>query len=167
MRTFTAYYHFCKDDKSKTRLNCVASTENYLPFELLRTDREQKETPKRSRIKIGDLLVYLTDRPDRFRQSWKFASKSITTRDGTNLSSVYIGHKSANMVLGYGDFYSTSDGLIFIIKDVQTENGYIQKGGSVEVYIAPKQAFHIKDICMMVAKGVYTAEFEHLKKNAR
>ena len=71
------------------------------------------------------------------------------------------------MVLGYGDFYSTSDGLIFIIKDVQTENGYIQKGGSVEVYVAPKQAFHIKDICFMVAKGEYKAEFEHLRKNAR
>ena len=168
MKTFTSYYHFYKDDKSKTRLNCVASTENYLPFELLRSTREQRETPKRSKIKIGDLLVYLTDRPEKFRQSWKSASKSITAKDGTNLSSIYtIGNKPTNVVLGYGDFHNTSDGLIFIIKDVQTENGYIQKGGSIEVYVAPKQAFHIKDICSMVAKGAYNAEFEHLRRNAR
>ncbi len=65
MSILTDYYCFQKiAAKSKTRLDCIASTGSYPELEEKRVSKANKATEKRDATKLGSLICYYGDVPD-------------------------------------------------------------------------------------------------------
>lgn len=131
----TDYYRFEKKSlKSKTRLDCSASTMSYPEFEEKRCSKSAKATDKRDATEVGDLVIYLGDVPEQFGGNAKRkADKSITIK-GKNLSSVFVPDPTNNY--GFGDVRGTTDALLFVFDDLKINDGTIVQGGALEVYVA-------------------------------
>ena len=134
MSILTDYYCFEKVAlKSKTRLDCTASTRSYPEFEDKRATKPTKGTDKRDATNIGDLVIYLGDVPEQFGcNAQRKADKSISIK-GKNLSSVYVPDITNNYA--YGDVKGTADALLFVFDDMQIVDGCIISG-AVEVFVA-------------------------------
>lgn len=134
MSILTDYYCFEKVAlKSKTRLDCTASTMSYPEFEDKRATKPTKGTDKRDATNIGDLIIYLGDVPEQFGgNAQRKTDKSISIK-GKNLSSVYVPDITNNYA--YGDVKGTADALLFVFDDMQIVDGCIISG-AVEVFVA-------------------------------
>ena len=129
------YYSFEKIAlKSKTRLDCVASTGSYPEFEDKRASKPTKANEKRDATNVGDLIIYLGDVPEQFSgNAQRKADKSLTIK-GKNLSSVYVPDPTSNY--GYGDVKGTADALLFVFDGMKIINGVISAGAAIEVFVA-------------------------------
>ena len=134
MSILTDCYRFEKVAfKSKTRLDCTASTGSYPEFEDKRATRPTKGTDKRDATNIGDLVIYLGDVPEQFGgNAQRKADKSLTIK-GKNLSSIFVPDLTNSFA--YGDVRGTTDALLFVFDNLVIVDGCIISGG-LDVFVA-------------------------------
>ena len=165
MSILTDCYIFKKiATKSKTRLDCVASTESYPEFEEKRSTRQTRETEKRDGLAIGDLIVYFGDVPEVFGGSvHRKADKSLTIK-GKNLSSIFVPDPSNNYA--YGDVRGTADALIFVFRGFDLVNGEIKKGASLQVFVARGKSKDRIPLYNLLCDGALDDEMQDLRDKA-
>jgi len=150
--------------KSKTRLDCVASTESYQEFEEKRATRANKATEKRDATSIGDLVVYFGDVPEQFGGNvHRKADKSISIK-GKNLSSVYVPDPSNNFA--YGDVRGTADALLFAFEGFDLVDGEIQAGATLKVFVARGQSKNRVPLYNLLSDGGLDEEMADLQDRA-
>lgn len=166
MSILTDYYRFERlATKSKTRLDCVASTGSYPEFEEKRTTKANKATEKRDATELGSLVCYYGDVPEVFGGNvHRKADKAITIK-GKNLSSVYVPDPSTNF--GYGDVRGTADALLFVFENMEVANGAISQGGKLEVFIARGQGKNRVALYNLLSDGELEDEINELRQSAR
>jgi hypothetical protein len=162
----TDYYRFSRlATKSKTRMDCVASSQTYDPLEDKRADKETRSTEKRDGTQVGDLVVYFGDVPENFGGDvHRKADKSLTAK-GKNLSSIFVPDPSNN--IGYGDMRGETDALIFVFKDLLTANGRILDGGELEVFVARGYSKNKIAIFNAVENGELDEEMSQMRAMAK
>lgn len=165
MSVLTDYYVFEKiATKSKTRLDCTASTMSYPEFETQRATKSNKATEKRDATNTGDLLIYFGDVPEQFGGNiHRKADKAITIK-GKNLSSVYVPDPSNNF--GYGDVRGTADALLFVFDGVEVINGAIPTGAAIEVFIARGKSKDRVPLYNLLTDGELDEEMSELRARA-
>ena len=139
----TDYYKFqhLPDCKSKTRMDCTASTKSYNEFETLRSKR-------------GELFIYFGDTPENFHAHAKRKSDKAITKT-KNISSVFI--PDVNLPFAYGDVKGTPDAIL-IEKDVDNT--------TLEIFVARGQKNNRINIWQMISGGELDDEMSGLKKRA-
>lgn len=164
-KIFSECYIFVKTaKKAKTRLDCIACTGGYAGFETLRATKQQRETPNRDALNIGDLICYINKRPEHFRDTMGTPSVIMTRRGGTNLSTIYV--PDIRRGIGYGDFVNTKDAIIFNLRDISMKNGRIGPNAMIEVYIARGKGIYAPDLCSRVMQGQFHTELVALRQKA-
>ncbi|MDR1552591.1 MAG: hypothetical protein LBS69_03890 [Prevotellaceae bacterium] len=139
----TDYYKFVHlpDCKSKMRLDCTASTQNYNEFETLRN-------------KHRELFVYFGDVPDNFKADVKRkADKAIT--HGKNISSVFV--PDITLPYAYGDVRDTADCILIIFNADYT---------TLEIFVARGQKNHCLNLWQMLSGGELDTEISEIKARA-
>jgi hypothetical protein len=165
MSILTDYYCFQRvATKSKTRLDCIASTAGYPEFEEKRATRTTKATEKRDATNEGGLVIYFGDVPEQFgEKAQRKADKSITMK-GKNLSSVYVPDPSNNFA--YGDVKGTADALLFVFDKLAVIDGTIQAGATIEVFIARGKSKDRVPLYNLLADGGLDDEMNELRAKA-
>lgn len=165
MSILTDYYRFERlATKSKTRLDCVASTGSYPEFEEKRAAKANKATEKRDATEIGDLVIYFGDVPEVFGGAvHRKADKAITLK-GKNLSSVYVPDPTSNF--GFGDVRGTTDALLFVFENMEVANGAISQGGKLEVFISRGQSKNRVPLYNLLTDGELDDEMNDLRQRA-
>lgn len=158
----TDYYKFSKvATKAKGRFDCVASTQSYEEFECRRTRKEQKETAKRDGYKLGALLCYYGNRPEKFGGAK--TDKSLTM-GSSNVTSIYVPDVTSNV--GYGDVKETSDAVLFVVEVTETSNG-VEQGSTLEVFVARGQRNNKQNLYSMFVDGLLDDEAATLRERAK
>jgi hypothetical protein len=138
-----AYYCFVKSTgKSKTRFDVIASTANYEPFESLTNAK-------------GELFLYLTDIPDRFRADVKRKADKNLSAKGRNVSSVFV--PDLNLLYAYGDVRATTDAIVVVFNTEYT---------SFEIFIAKGRRNNRLGLYQMLCDGELQYEIEALRSKA-
>lgn len=165
MSILTDYYRFERvATKSKTRLDCVASTGSYPEFEEKRATRTSKATDKRDATEAGSLVIYYGDVPELYGGDvHRKADKAITIK-GKNLSSVYV--PDPNSAYAYGDVNSTTDALLFVFDNLKVANGIIS-GGGLEVFVARGKSKDRIPLYNLLTDGELDEEMNELRQRAR
>lgn len=160
----TDYYRFERIAlKSKTRMDCTASTGSYPEFEEKRATQVTRASEKRDATNVGDLVIYYLNVPNTFGGDvHNKADKSITIK-GKNLSSVFVPEPESGFA--YGDFKGTADALLFVI-DLNTIDGVIQAGGVIEVFIARGASKDRVPLYNLLADGGLDEEIDILRQQA-
>jgi len=141
----TDYYKFERlpDCKSKTRMDCTASTQHYNEFEAMRNKREE-------------LFIYFGNVPDQFKTDIKRkADKAITSSKGKNISSIFI--PDVTLPFAYGDVKNTFDCILIINNPDYTE---------LEIFVARGQKNNRINLWQMLSDGELDNEISELKKAA-
>jgi len=161
----TDYYRFERTKfKSKTRLDCVSSTKTYPQFEEKRAETNTKETSKIDATNIGDLVIYYGNVPERFSANAKRkAGKSISLK-GKSISSVYVPDPESEFA--YGDFKGTKDAILFCLKDVSIVDGWVQKGCTLEIFIARGRSRDCLPLYNLLCDGGLNEEMQNLRQKA-
>ncbi len=164
MSILTDYYRFERiATKSKTRLDCTASTASYPEFEEKRSTKEYRATEKRDATEAGALVIYFGDVPDQFGGNvHRKADKAITIK-GKNLSSIYV--PDPNTPFGYGDVRGTADALLFVFENLEVANGIIL-GGGVEVFVARGKSKDRVPLYNLLTDGELDDEMNELRQRA-
>jgi len=139
----TDYYKFehLQSTKSKSRLDCTASTGSYTELEMLRN-------------KKGYLFVYVADVPDSFGGNTKRkADKAITKTK--NISSVYVPDIEKN--LAYGDIRGTQDAIL-IVKTTDYK--------FMEIFVARGQKNNRVQLYNLFSDGELDDEMRKLRKQS-
>jgi|WetSurMetagenome_2_1015567.scaffolds.fasta_scaffold08895_8 hypothetical protein len=127
------------------RFDCVASTGNYEPFELIAQKARNKS-----------FFVYYGNVPEGFVEDAKRgADKAIT--NGKNISSVYVPDLD-NSLYGYGDTKNTDDALLFLFSD-----DYKQ----LEIFVARGLKNNVKGLYTLFIDGELDEEIDLLRKAAK
>jgi hypothetical protein len=165
MSILTDYYRFERiASKSKTRLDCTASTGSYPELEEKRATKANKATDKRDATEVGNLVIYLGDVPEQFGGDvHRKADKAITIK-GKNLSSVYV--PDPNTPFGYGDVRGTADALLFVFENMEIVNGTISQGAAIEVFIARGKSKDRVPLFNLVCDGELDEEMSELRARA-
>ena len=142
----TDYYKMAKlpTCKSKLRMDCIASTGSYDPFET----RANKTREKRFKFYFGDT-------PEQFKGEAKRKSGMAIT-DTSNITSVYAPDLE-NPLRGYGDMKGTQDALLFL---------FAEDYKSVEVFVARGLRNESVNLFIKYADGELDEEIEALRKRA-
>ncbi len=143
---FSDYYKMKTLKVTKShRLDCVASTGDYEPFEM-----------RASRSRDKRFHCYHNDVPQRFSaNALRKASYAIT--DGNNISSVYI-PDTEQPLKGYGDMKGTNDALLFL---------YSPDYNELEIFVARGGKHHVKNLSALFLDGELDWEMEELRKKAK
>lgn len=165
MSILTDYYCFERiATKSKTRMDCTASTKSYPEFEEKRATKANKATEKRDATEVGDLIVYFGDMPDAFGlDAHRKADKAITLK-GKNLSSVFVPDPSTNYA--YGDVRGTADALLFVFDGVEVVDGLIPNGAAIEVFVARGKSKDRVPLYNLLSDGALDEEMSELRAKA-
>ena len=165
MSILTDYYLFERiATKSKSRMDCTASTGSYPDFEEKRATKANKATEKRDATELGSLIVYYADVPEVFGGDiHRKADKAITIK-GKNLSSVYVPDPSGNF--GYGDVRGTADALLFVFDNLEIVNGTISAGAKMEVFIARGKSKDRVPLFNLLSDGELDEEMSELRAKA-
>ncbi len=165
MSILTDYYKFERvATKSKTRLDCVASTRSYPEFEDNRATRANRATEKRDATNMGALVIYYGDVPEQFGGNvHRKADKSITIK-GKNLSSIYVPDPSNN--LAYGDVRATADSVLFVFDGFGVVNNEILSGSTIEIFVARGKSKDRLALYNLFSDGELDDEMNDLRKRA-
>ena len=165
MSILTDYYCFERvATKSKSRMDCTASTGSYPEFEEKRAAKPNKATEKRDATNIGDLVIYFGDVPEAFGGNvHRKADKAITIK-GKNLSSVYVPDPASNF--GFGDVRGTADALLFVFENMEIVNGTISQGAVIEVFIARGKSKDRVPLFNLLCDGELDEEMSELRARA-
>ena len=166
MSILTDYYRFERiASKSKTRLDCTASTASYPELEEKKATKANKATAKRDATEVGALVIYFGDVPDQFGGDvHRKADKAITIK-GKNLSSVYVPDPTSNF--GFGDVRGTADALLFVFDNLEVANGAISQGAKLEVFVARGQSKNRVALYNLLSDGELEDEINELRQSAR
>jgi len=147
MSKLTDYYKMAKlpTCKSKLRLDCIASTGSYEPFEARATKTREK------RFKF-----YYGTTPEQFKAEAKRKGGMAIT-DTENLTSVYTPDLD-NPLMGYGDMVGTQDALLFL---------FAEDYKGVEVFVARGLKNHIRGLFNLYTDGELTEEIKALRERAK
>ena len=161
----TDYYRFERLAlKSKTRMDCTASTGSYPEFEEKRATQVTRATEKRDATNVGDLVIYYGNVPDGFGGNvHNKADKSLTIK-GKNLSSVFVPDPESGFA--YGDCRGTTDALLLVLTNLSTIDGVIQAGGIIEVFSARGASNDRVPLYNLLADGGLDDEIEQLRQQA-
>lgn len=164
MSILTDCYRFEKVAfKSKTRLDCTASTGSYPEFEDKRATRPTKGTDKRDATNIGDLVIYLGDVPEQFGgNAQRKADKSLTIK-GKNLSSIFVPDLTNSFA--YGDVRGTTDALLFVFDNLVIVDGCIISGG-LDVFVARGKSRDRVSLYNLLCDGELDEEISSLREKA-
>ena len=116
---FTDYYRFGHITDTKTRIDCIVSTESYPLFEAMRN-------------KANELFMYVGD--NGYTTAGKGCQSDLALTKTKHISSIYRPDITNN--LGYGDVNHTADALIFVFTDFTITDGRLSDGATLEVFIA-------------------------------
>ena len=157
MSILTDYYCFERlATKSKTRLDCTASTRSYEELEEKRATKANKATEKRDATEIGDLVIYFGDVPEVFGGAvHRKADKAITLK-GTDPSTNY----------GYGDVRGTADALLFVFDGLEVVDGLIPNGAAIEVFVARGKSKDRVPLYNLLSDGALDEEMSELRARA-
>lgn len=151
--------------KAVHRIDCVASTKSYEPFEVWRATKAQNETPHRSEIRVGDLIGYITDNSARKKGNYhREATLGIEIGKFGFVSSLFV--PDPKLPYGYGDVKGTSDALLFVFKDFSIANSALDLFSSIEVYIARGQRYNNTGLYMLLTDGGLDEEMAGLRESA-
>lgn len=137
----TDYYKFERlpETKSKTRVDCTASTQSYSEFEMLRN-------------KQRELFMYFGDVPENFKADVKRKADKALTKT-KNISSVYV--PNVSLPFAFGDIVNTPDALLMVFNVDYTV---------IEIYIARGQRNNRLSLYNLLTDGELNEELEILKK---
>ncbi|MCD8295455.1 MAG: hypothetical protein LUE27_09485 [Clostridia bacterium] len=140
----TDYYLFKEVKIVKShRYDCVASTGEYEPFEMIANKKNQ-------------LFVYCNNVPDTFKAgAQRKATYAITHT--TNITSVYIPDLEQQLK-GYGDIHNTDDGLLFLFSEDMKE---------MEVFVARGYKHCIMELSTLFLDGELDDELDALRNRAK
>lgn len=162
----TDYYRFERlASKSRTRLDCTASTGGYPDFEEKRATKPQRATEKRDATSVGGLVVYFGDVPNTFGGDvHRKADKSLTIK-GKNLSSIFVPDPASN--LAYGDVRGTSDAILIVFEGFGIVNGTPSQGARLEIFIARGKGKDRVPLYNLLADGALDEEMNRLREQAQ
>ncbi|MGM9804792.1 MAG: hypothetical protein ACI308_11530 [Muribaculaceae bacterium] len=165
MRILTDYYRFERvATKSKSRLDCTASTQSYQPFEEKRATKPIKASECRDATMIGDLVAYFVDVPLHFGGNvHRKADKSLTMK-GKNLTSIYVPDPKLNVA--YGDVKGEADAILIVFENFSVKDGIIQKGGILELFIARGKSKDRLPLYFIASDGALEDEMCALREQA-
>ena len=146
----TDYYRFEKfpNQKSKLRIDCVASTGGYEPFERLRSK--------------GKLFFYIGD--NTYTKAGAERKAALALSKTTHISSVY--NPEPTLPYWYGDMKGESDALLFVHQNAKFVNGGIQVGAVIEVFVARGQRNNRGPLYNSLVDGERNNEIEALRESA-
>lgn len=160
----TDYYRFERVAvKSKTRLDCTASTESYQPFEEKRQDKQARATANRDAYSVGDLIIYFVGTDQYKSKTPRKADKSLTMK-GKNLSSIYTPDPASN--LAFGDVKGEADAILFVFEGFDVVNGKPQQGAILEVFIARGKSKDRVPLYNLLCDGELDEEMSQLRERA-
>lgn len=174
---FTSYYVFehLTGTNAKTRIDCTASTGDYKPFEEMRTKKEQNF--KGDSFKVGGLTLRLCHLPCKYKVDpdrkpnlalVKDRSVSSVKEIRGLMSGVYCPDLN-NCNIAFGDMSHTHDALLFVLKDVDFDNGRLKDGAKIEVFVAKGQSRVSRELWSEIRIGNenYRAEMAALRAKAK
>ena len=165
MSILTDYYRFeRRATKSKTRLDCTASTRSYPEFEEKRSSKSIKATERRDATNIGDLVIYYGEVPESFGGEVRRKAGKCITMKSRNISSVYVPDPDSD--LAYGDVRGTNDALLFVLHDVAVVDGVINAGATIEVFVARGKSKDRVPLYNLLADGGLDDEMADLRNQA-
>ncbi len=149
----TDYYHFerLSGGKSKTRMDCTASTQSYNPLESLRN-------------KQGRLFVYVGD--NTHTSDGKRGKSDLALTNGIHITSLY--HIDLDAGRYYGDFNKTSDALLMVCTGFEDySNGCVAVGSVIEIYVARGYRSDRHNLFSLFLDGELQSEMDRLQEQAR
>lgn len=161
----TDYYKFKRTaTKSRTRMDCVASTHSYPELEARRLSNGCRANARQDATIAGAIVAYYTDIPPTFRGAARRKAEKNLNIKGENVTSIYTPDPNSNC--GYGDFRGTSDAMLFVFKDLNTVNGAIQPDGEIEVFIARGKSHDRVALWNLLSDGGMDSEMNFLRAAA-
>lgn len=147
----TDYYRFEKfpNQRSKTRIDCTASTGSYDPLEAFRN-------------KDGDLFLYIGD--NTHTKAGKKRKTDLALSRTAHITSVY--NPDLNLPYWYGDMKGTTDTFLFFHQNAKFINGGIQAGAVIEIFVARGQRGNRNQLYNTLCDGVLDDEMNYLRKQA-
>ena len=142
----TDYYKFerLQNQKSKSRLDCIASTKTYLDFE---------EKP----------FIYIGTNDHIKASRHRKSDLSVTSGKGNHVTNIFT--TDLDNGLAYGDNKGTTDLLLFIPQNFNiASDGWITDGATIEVFIARGKKFDKNQINSLFLDGQLNAEMERLRQ---
>jgi hypothetical protein len=139
----TDYYKLERlpETKSKTRLDCTASSQSYPEFEAMRN-------------KLHELFMYFGDVPENFKADVKRRADKALTK-GKNISSVFI--PNIAVPFGFGDIINTNDALLFVFNTDFSQ---------IELFVARGQRNNSRALYYLLTDGELNDEMEILRKQS-
>lgn len=147
----TDFYRFAHraGTKSKGRIDCVASTNSYNPFETLRNN-------------AGELFMYIGD--NTHTEAGNKGKSDLALSKGVHISSIY--RPEIETDFGFGDVKNTTDALLFIFHNFNIVNGAITEGSEVEIIVARGMRKDRQNLYTLLLDGDLNAEIELLRQQA-
>lgn len=158
----TDYYRFeHKPGSAKTRLDCVASTEEYEEFERRRCRKVTKTT------KPGDLIIYCNDayKIDNFNADARRRTDKSLTIGSENISGIYTFRPDSST--GFGDFQGTQDALLFKFENFRAIGISEATGVVIEVFVARGLRYSQNMLYNLMESGELDEEINTLRDKAR
>jgi hypothetical protein len=145
--TFTSFYLLSKlpDTKSKHRYDCIASTEDYDPFEV-----------RARRCRDGRFKCYLSGVPNTF-SAIAHSNAEMVLSDSDNISSLLL-YDIRHCLYYYGDVAGTDDALLVI---------FLPLYQTFELFIARGMKNNRKSLCDCAIKGLFDDVFANLRERAK
>lgn len=146
----TGYYRFEKlqDIKSKTRIDCTASTGNNSKLESMRN-------------KKGALFIHILK--NTYTNPGETNQSDLTLSKKDHISSLYC--PVLKFPCYYGDLHRTTDAIIVVLMNFRMINGVVQTGSVVEVYVAKEQRHNSKLLYNNFVNGSLNEEIKYLHCN--
>lgn len=147
----TDYYRFRKlsGQKSKTRIDCMASTFSYEMLEFMRN-------------KDGQLYLYVGD--NTYTKTVRERKADLALSKTSHISSIYA--PDLSLPYYYGDFNHTEDAALFVFKNVSFINGGILPDAEIEIFIARGQRQNRTSLYNLLCDGELNADIAQLRTNA-
>jgi hypothetical protein len=130
------------ESKSKSRMDCTASTRSYPEFEELRN-------------KAGNLFFYFHKVPEHFGKEAKRKADMAITRT-KSISSVFV--PDIAKLLGYGDIKHTTDALLFVFSANLSQ---------MDVFVARGQRHNQTALYQLLADNAFKEEMQALINRAK
>lgn len=146
----TDFYRFGHITDTKTRIDCIASTESYPLFEAMRN-------------KANELFLYVGD--NSYTTAGKEGKSDLSLTKKQFVTSIYRPDITNN--LGYGDVYRTADALIFVFTDFSITDGRLSDGAIVEVFIARGYRKDRRNVYEAFLGGELDEEVKLLRQKAK
>jgi hypothetical protein len=148
----TDYYKFERlaAAKSKTRLDCTASSKSYNPFESLTN-------------KKGELFVYVGD--NTHTAAGQKGKSDLAISHTKHISSVY--RPDIDGGTGWGDVNGEKDALLFVFTSFAIVNGEVTDGAKVEIFVARGKRSDRQGLYNLLADGELDGELDTLRQTAK